>query len=388
MNQTTLKSPPEASGKLGWGVRFAYGCGDTACNLVFGMMSTILTLFYTDYAGIPAATVGLVMLLSRVFDGVSDMIMGVVVEHTHSKWGKSRPWLLWMSVPFAISAVLLFTVPHTTAFLQFLYIFVTYNFCTTVCYTAINLPYGSLSAMMTRDSDERAYLSIVRMGLSPFGRILAVTVSLPLIQFFGNDQAAWVKTMSIWGVLAVILLVINFAFCKETVQIEAVKKQAKIPLGKSLKALVTNRYFWAVLILWAMQNGLFTFTGTSSRITAATSLTTIPGCIPPCIWSRRSCWSQAPSAARSCSSGSASAICPLPARSSPLLASSCSSLTRTASSGCSSAASCVPSAWRRSTRSYSACWATRSNMASGRPTSVRRVWYSQAAQSAPRSVLV
>lgn len=124
MNQTTLKTPPEAGGKLGWGVRFAYGCGDTACNLVFGMMSTILTLFYTDYAGIPAATVGLVMLLSRVFDGVSDMIMGVVVEHTHSKWGKSRPWLLWMSVPFAVSAVLLFTVPHTTPFLQFLYIFV------------------------------------------------------------------------------------------------------------------------------------------------------------------------------------------------------------------------------------------------------------------------
>ncbi len=64
MNQTTLKSP-DTSGKLGWGVRFAYGCGDTACNLVFGMMSTILTLFYTDYAGVPAATVGLVMLISR-----------------------------------------------------------------------------------------------------------------------------------------------------------------------------------------------------------------------------------------------------------------------------------------------------------------------------------
>ena len=261
MNPTT-QSLRKESGKLGWGVRFAYGCGDTACNLVFGMLSTILTLFYTDYVGIPAATVGLVMLLSRIFDGVSDMIMGVVVEKTNSKWGKSRPWLLWMSVPFAISAVLLFTVPHTTPFLQFLYIFVAYNFCTTICYTAINLPYGSLSAMMTRDSDERAYLSIVRMGLSPFGRILAVTVSLPLIQLFGNDQMAWIKTMSIWGVLAVILLIINFAFCKETVQIEAVKKQAKIPLSKSLKALVTNQYFWAILVLWAMQNGLFTFTGT------------------------------------------------------------------------------------------------------------------------------
>lgn len=260
---TTLSNEGKTEGKtLGWGVRFAYGCGDTACNLVFGMLSTILTLFYTDYVGIPAATVGLVMLLSRIFDGVSDMVMGVIVEKTHSKWGKSRPWLLWMSVPFALSAVLLFTVPQTTETLQFLYLFVTYNFCTTVCYTAINLPYGSLSAMMTRDSKERTYLSIVRMGLSPFGRILAVIASLPLIQVFGDNQMAWVKTMTIWAVLAVVLLVINFAFCKETVQIEAVKQQDKIPLGKSLKALAANRYFWAILILWMMQNSLFTFTGT------------------------------------------------------------------------------------------------------------------------------
>ena len=259
---SSANSLSQQSERLGWGTRFAYGCGDTACNLVFGMLSTILTLFYTDYVGIPAATVGLVMLLSRIFDGVSDMIMGVIVEHTHSKYGKSRPWLLWMSVPFALSAILLFTVPRTTPTLQFIYLFVAYNFCTTVCYTAINLPYGSLPAMMTRDSKERTYLSIVRMGLSPFGRILAVTCSLPLIQFFGNDQAAWIKVMSIWAVLAVILLVINFAFCKETVQIEAVKKQTKIPLGKSLKALVVNRYFWAILILWMMQNSLFTFTGT------------------------------------------------------------------------------------------------------------------------------
>ena len=226
------------------------------------MLSTILTLFYTDYVGIPAATVGLVMLLSRIFDGVSDMVMGVIVEKTHSKWGKSRPWLLWMSVPFALSAVLLFTVPQTTETLQFLYLFVTYNFCTTVCYTAINLPYGSLSAMMTRDSKERTYLSIVRMGLSPFGRILAVTASLPLIQAFGDNQMAWVKTMTIWAVLAVVLLVINFAFCKETVQIEAVKQQDKIPLGKSLKALAVNRYFWAVLILWTLQGTMMTVTGT------------------------------------------------------------------------------------------------------------------------------
>ena len=249
-------------GKLSFAARVSYGCGDTACNVVFGMISTLLTLFYTDYVGVAAAAVGMVMLISRVFDGFSDVVMGLLVERTNSRWGKSRPWILWMAVPYAVSAVLLFTVPHTTGLVQFLYIFVTYNFCTTVCYTAINLPYGSLSAMMTRESGERDMLSIVRMVMSPFGRILAVTCTMPLVKLFGNDQAAWVKTMAIWAALALGLLLICFFRCEETVKIEAQAKQEKIPVGKSFKALVCNQYFWAVLILWMMQNVIYGLTGT------------------------------------------------------------------------------------------------------------------------------
>ena len=105
------------------------------------------------------------------------------LKKTNSKWGKSRPWILWMSLPFAISIVLIYTVPQTSSALQFAYIFVTYNLCTTVCYTALNLPYGSLSAMMTRISKERDMLSIVRMSLSPLGKILAVSATLPLVKF-------------------------------------------------------------------------------------------------------------------------------------------------------------------------------------------------------------
>mgnify|MGYP004544238535 FL=1 len=74
-------------GKIKWSTRFSYGCGDTACNVVFGMISTLLTLFYTDYVGVSVATVGMVMLLSRVFDGFSDVVMGLIVEKTNSKWG-------------------------------------------------------------------------------------------------------------------------------------------------------------------------------------------------------------------------------------------------------------------------------------------------------------
>lgn len=257
-----LKKDSAGGIRLLWRTRFAYGCGDTACNVVFGMISTVLTLFYTDYVGVSAATVGLVMLLSRLFDGVSDVIMGFIVERTHSKWGKSRPWILWMSIPYAISAVLLFTVPHSTNMVQFLYMFVTYNFCTTICYTAINLPYGSLSAMMTRASKERDMLSIVRMGMSPFGRILAVTGTLPLVKALGNTQGAWVKTMAVWAVIALILLLICFKNCKETVHIEAQQKQEKIHVLKAFKALVTNQYFWAVLVLWMMQNVIYGITGT------------------------------------------------------------------------------------------------------------------------------
>lgn len=165
-------------------VRLSYAGGDVACNVVFGMVGTLLTLFYTDYVGVAAATVGLIMLLSRFFDGFSDMIMGIIVEKTNSKWGKSRPWILWMSVPYALSAILLFTVPHTMGVVQSIYIFVTYNFCTTVCYTAINLPYGSLSAMMTRVSSERDMLSVVRMGLSPGSvRLLPLPVSLRWLNY-------------------------------------------------------------------------------------------------------------------------------------------------------------------------------------------------------------
>ena len=259
MEKNTAK---QGNGKLSWSVRLSYAGGDVACNVVFGMVGTLLTLFYTDYVGINPATVGLIMLLSRVFDGASDMIMGIIVGKTNSKWGKSRPWILWMSVPYALSAILLFTVPHTMGMVQAIYIFVTYNFCTTVCYTAINLPYGSLSAMMTRISSERDMLSVVRMGLSPLGKIVAVTFTTPLVKLFGNDQAAWVKTMSVWAVLALILLLICFKNCKETVVIAGKEKAEKVPVRKGLKLLITNQYFWAVLLLWMFQSVSFSVSGT------------------------------------------------------------------------------------------------------------------------------
>lgn len=105
-------------------------------------------------------------------------------------------------------------------------------------------------------------LSIVRMGMSPFGRILAVTCTLPLVKLFGDTQSAWVMTMALWAVVALILLLVCFKNCEETVHIEAQQNQEKIPVKKAFKALITNQYFWAVLILWMMQNVIYGITGT------------------------------------------------------------------------------------------------------------------------------
>lgn len=231
--------------------RLSYGSCDMALNVVYGMVSTLITLFYTDYVGISVATVGTVMLLSRIFDGSSDVIMAFLVSRTKSKWGKCRPWLLWMAIPYALATIAMFTVPQTNATLQFWYIFVTYNLSTTVCFTAIHVPYGTLSTMMTRSSKERGMLSIFRMGMSPIGRIITVTFTMPLVKLFGDDQTAWIKAICIWAAFAVITLLISFANCKERVYIEAAEKNTT-PMGKNLKALLGNKYFWAGLILWTV----------------------------------------------------------------------------------------------------------------------------------------
>ena len=111
--EATVKTTSD-SAPITWGTRISYGLGDTACNIVMGITTAVLTLFYTDYAGVNVAIVGLVMLISRIFDGTSDVIMGVIVNRTKSKWGKARPWILWMAIPYAICTISMFCIPQSS----------------------------------------------------------------------------------------------------------------------------------------------------------------------------------------------------------------------------------------------------------------------------------
>lgn len=249
--------------KVSFKEKVSYGLGDTACNIVVGLTTSLLSLFYTDYIGVSIGAVGLIILISRFFDGVSDVIMGLVVDRTHSKWGKARPWVLWSSIPYAIGCVLLFTVPPASSMVQAIYIFITYNFVQTVCYTALNLPYSSLAALMTRNQYERGSINAIRMALSPFGRILATAATLPLVKLLGGDQKAWIMAAALYGAIALILLLVCFFNTRERLQIASEKVESKVPIGTSLKALFKNKYWALGLLLWAMLSVYMTLSGTS-----------------------------------------------------------------------------------------------------------------------------
>ena len=129
--------------------RLAYGCGDFSSNIMYSAMAAFLLFYYTDVVGVSAAAVGIIMMCSRIFDGISDLIMGVIIDRTKSPFGKARIWILWLVISYAIGTALLFSVPvgwSETA--KLIYIFFSYNLAFTVLFTGINLPYATLNLIL------------------------------------------------------------------------------------------------------------------------------------------------------------------------------------------------------------------------------------------------
>lgn len=284
----------KSSGKLSVLEYMAYGCGDYASNIIYSAMATFLLFYYTDVIGVNAAAVGSIMLVSRLLDGVSDLIMGVLIDRTKSKYGKARPWLLRMSIPYFIGSVLLFSVPIDWSEKgKLAYIFLTYNFAFTGVFTAINLPYATMNSLMTQDQYERSVLTIYRMIFATVGTLSISTLTLPVVKFFGNDARAWTYTFIVFGIVAVVFFLLTFLGCKERVGShldESNRNSKPIPLAQGLKALTKNKY-WLIMtgvlllayITMAINGGatvyyaktLLNDEGLVSQLTWATSFTQI-----------------------------------------------------------------------------------------------------------------
>ncbi|MCC2727000.1 MFS transporter [Blautia massiliensis] len=233
-----------ASEKITVKERLAYGCGDFSSNIMYSAMAAFLMFYYTDYIGVSAAVVGSIMLFSRIFDGISDLIMGVIIDRTKSPFGKARIWILRLVIPYAIGTVLLFSVPAGwSEMAKYVYIFFSYNIAFTVLFTGINLPYATLTALMTQDQYERSVLSIFRMILATCGTLFIKTCTLPVVKFFGDDARAWTYTFVVFGALEIITFMITFLFTSERVNTSEDKRMS-IPISLGFKALVKNKYWF------------------------------------------------------------------------------------------------------------------------------------------------
>ena len=244
----------EQNNKLRLGEKISYACGDAASNVVWAALGAFVMLYYTDVVHVNAAVIGTIMLVSRFLDGASDLIMGLIVDRTKSRFGKARPWLLRVAIPFAIATTLMFSVPDFSDKGKIIYIFITYNLVMTM-YTMINLPYGSLSTLMTTDPYERSILNIFRQIFAQITSLIITAATLPLVNLFGGDRMAWTFVYGIFAAAAAVLFLICFFGTKENVG-GVTKDRESVPVTTALLALVKNKC-WIISMLLGTGTCLF-----------------------------------------------------------------------------------------------------------------------------------
>ncbi|MCW1912144.1 MFS transporter [Luteolibacter sp. GHJ8] len=240
-----------SSAKLSLKEKIGYGLGDTASNFVFHSVNVLLLFYYTDVFGISAAAAGTLFVVARVWDAINDPLMGALADRTHTRWGKYRPYLLWLAVPFGICGYLAFANPQFGESGKLVYAYVTYFLLMTI-YTAINVPYSALMGVMTPSSAERTSLSSFRFVGAFSGQLLISMGALPLVKKLGEgDMATGFKyTMALFAVVAVILFIITFCTTRERIQ-TAVEKQDKVSIGKDMLFLLKNRP-WVIMVIAAI----------------------------------------------------------------------------------------------------------------------------------------
>lgn len=252
MGNFGIQNVPKSK-KIGLMEYFSYGIGDFSFCFIYGAIGSYIVFFYTDVACISAATVGTILLLSKIFDGISDMLMGYVIENVHSPLGKARPWLLWMAIPYCVGSALLFTVPDLGETGRVIYAFISYNLMATTIFTSMNVPYGVLSSVMTNSQNERSILSICRASFGALGVFLISSYAPDLVEFFGGGAQGWQRTFLMIGLVSIGLFWFTFYGCKERVGSGVMEqrtgKKSSITLKQGFKILCANKYWFIMLMV-------------------------------------------------------------------------------------------------------------------------------------------
>ena len=236
--------------------KIGYGLGDMSSSMFWKLFGAYLMIFYTDVFGISAAVVGTMFAVTRVWDSFFDPVVGAVADRTSSRWGRFRPYLLFLAVPFGVIGILTFLTPPFGQTGKIVYAFITYALMMMV-YSAINVPYASLLGVMSPDPADRNTLATYRMTFAYLGSFLALLLFMPLVNAFGGGnsggpmlgwltapQAGWLMAAGVIAVVCVLLFLGCFALTKERVR---PVRQGRTSLKTDLRDLLHNRPWWILL---------------------------------------------------------------------------------------------------------------------------------------------
>ncbi|MDY5327045.1 MAG: MFS transporter [Gemmiger sp.] len=249
---------PEDKRYLKWYHKVAYGSGDLACNLGYGLIGSFIMIYLTNTVGLNSAIIGTLMMFSKFLDGVTDVFFGSLMDRTHTKLGKARPWMLYAQIGVSLCTFLLFCVPAGSITMQYVYFFIVYTSLNAVFFTANNIAYSALSALITRNANERVQLGSIRFMFALFTGILVPSITMGLVESFGGGAAGWRTVALIYSVLA---LIINTISCLSVRELPEEKKAdapagapaEKISLIQSAKYLVSNKYYLIILGIYLCQ---------------------------------------------------------------------------------------------------------------------------------------
>ena len=238
--------------KLSWGEKIGFGVGDAGFNFYWAIIGSYLVFFYTDVFGISAAAAATMVTFTKIIDAITDPVIGGIADRTNTRWGKFRPYLIWGALPMMGAAILTMSTPDLGDTGKLIWAYATYSLLM-LCYTVLNMPYNSLSAVLTADTRERNSLNSTRFFFAYFSSIIVGAATPELAEYFGDGDRysakGWQMTMVIYAVIASCLFLVTFLSTKERVQPPANQEKTN-PLN-DLKDLFVCRP-WLMLFVLAL----------------------------------------------------------------------------------------------------------------------------------------
>ncbi|GAB3045676.1 glycoside-pentoside-hexuronide (GPH):cation symporter [Virgibacillus ainsalahensis] len=269
MEDFKYEEETKVNNKLGFKEKLSYGLGDTANNLTFSMVTTYLLVFYTDVFGISAAAVATLFLVARIWDAINDPLMGSIIDRfgKTNKKGRFRPYMKWAGIPVVVMAVLVFFTPDLSESGKLVYAYVTYILFG-MAYTAVNIPYGSLASVITRNPVDRSALASFRGLGGQIGVFSVGILVVPLVALFPSEQIGYPAVVAIFGVIAVVLYYLTYRNTKERIKPVDSAKPEKMNIQMVTRIMKNGPFlslsFMSFFILMAMlinqSVGLYFFT--------------------------------------------------------------------------------------------------------------------------------